>query len=197
MKLADRIVDIAIRYEVIEEEERETYIVATSLLLFSFLTWGTLIIMGILFKQLMGCIIFLVFHLPIRIFAGGFHQKTRTRCYAQSCVIFLLLLYGAKTGLYTWIVENWIALITISFLTIWVLSPVEADNKPLSKEEHQKYRFIARVLLILETVIEAIFLCSQQYYMLYYSSISIILAAFHLITGVICSHSTKKDILVQ
>lgn len=197
MKLANKIVDTAIRYDVIEEEERDTYTVATSLLLFSFLTWGTLIIMGILFKQITGCLVFLIFHLPIRIFAGGFHQKTRTRCYAQSCVIFLILLYGAKTILYTWIVENWIVLIVISFLTIWFLAPVEAANKPLSKEEHQRYRLIARVLLILEIVIETIFLYNRQYSMLYYSSVSIILAAFHLITGVACSHSTRRDILIQ
>ena len=77
MRLTNRIVDLAIEYEVVDQEEKETYLVATELLLFSALTWGTLLLMGALCGQLTGCLIFLAFHLPVRIFAGGFHQKTR------------------------------------------------------------------------------------------------------------------------
>ena len=195
MRLTNRIVDLAIEYEVVDQEEKETYLVATELLLFSALTWGTLLLMGALCGQLTGCLIFLAFHLPVRIFAGGFHQKTRIRCYAQSCFIFLLLLFGAKTVLHTWIVENWSILILISFLIIWLLAPVETDNKPLTKEENKKYRFITRILLVLEMAIEVVFLHSQQYDMLYYSSISIFLAAFHLVTGVVFNNSSKDDVL--
>ena len=48
MRLTNRIVDLAIEYEVVDQEEKETYLVATELLLFSALTWGSLLLMGAL-----------------------------------------------------------------------------------------------------------------------------------------------------
>lgn len=39
-------------------------------------------LLGILCQKTYECLIFLLFHIPLRVYAGGFHQNTRERCYA-------------------------------------------------------------------------------------------------------------------
>lgn len=196
MKPSQFLADLAIKCGVIRLEDRDTYMVATSLLLFSSLTWGTLLILGFLFKQTAGSFVFLIFHLPLRIFAGGFHQDTRGKCYLQSCIIFLILFCGAASPYRTWIATNGLILIILSFCIIWRLAPVEAINKPLKPEEFQKYRFTARSILVAETLIAAFLSVGGYHNILYYACISLILATVQLITGVFCErpHRIKRNL---
>lgn len=196
MKPNQILVDLAIKYNIVAPEERDTYTVATSLLLFSSLTWGTLLILGFLLNQAMGGLVFLFFHLPLRIFAGGFHQNTRGKCYLQSCIIFLILFWGFSSPYKVWVTNNWLILTALSFYIIWRLAPVEAVNKPLTPKEFKKYRLTARTILIAETA-GVIFLYALGYHsILYYADISLILTAFQLITGVLCQHPrTLQDTL--
>lgn len=180
-----RIIDAAISYGIIEEKDKSLYSIAVSSLLFTLLTWGTFLLLGIFFQKTYGCLIFLLFHIPLRIYAGGFHQNTRGKCYAQSLVIFFLVLFGATTAVQNWIMVHWIMLVVLAIIPVWFLAPVEAMNKPLNPEERKHYKLVARSILLTEIIVLGFFAFCNAKYFLYFAIVSIEIVAIQLISGVI------------
>lgn len=99
MEKSHRIVNAAIQYGAIEERDRNIYEVAVPSLFFSMFTWETLLVFGMIVGVVYRCVLFLLFHIPLRVYAGGFHQNTRVKsllwgfCYGIMgirCYILLL-----------------------------------------------------------------------------------------------------------
>lgn len=185
MEKSNKIVTMAIAYGVIAEKDRNIYTVAISSLFFSFFTWSTLLLLGIYFQKIIGCLIFLLFHIPLRIYAGGFHQKTRVKCYVQSIIIFLLLLLMATLPVQNWIMVHWIILMVPATVLTWILSPVEAINKPLNREERKHHKLVSRAILVAEVIVQVLFICINAQDWLYFSTISIYLVAILLVLGLL------------
>jgi len=193
MKLCEKIVDLSVAHGVIKKEESEVYTVAMSLLMFSSLIWGTLLVMSYLFHQVMGGLVFMFFHLPLRIFAGGFHQDTRTKCFIFSLIVFSVLLLGAGLPLKGWIIKNCIILVVAACIAIWCFAPVETANKPLTVQEHKKYRFIACAISVLELMVIFYMKVNGNNDVLYYSSMSFLLTFIQIISGVLSNKILIKQ----
>lgn len=178
------LVEASIRCGVVEEKDRNLYCIAVESFFFSLFTWGSLLVLGIICGEIWGCFIFLVVHIPLRIYAGGYHQNSRKRCYMQSLVIFGLLMFGALSRVQNWIVNNWIVLMALSFIVIWYLAPVESRNKPLNSKERKHHKSTARFILI--TQLGMLIICKLNCYdiTLYYLAMSILLVALQLVAGV-------------
>lgn len=86
---------------------------------------------------------YLLSFIPIRSFAGGYHAKTHWLCILLSTGVFLLsvagmpLLFGKSSAVFC------VSVGIISFVTIYLLSPVPARNKTLTSEEARRYRLIS------------------------------------------------------
>lgn len=192
-KLVSKIIDSSVSYGLMEEKDRDIYTIAITSLFFSLMTWGTLIIMGVIFKEVFGCFLFLIYHIPLRIYAGGFHQKTRVKCYIQSLIIFILLLFGS--GYVYWIDKYWILLSLVSFAVIYCLAPVEAMNKPLNSEERKHHKTAARIILFIELTGIVIFKIFDFNSGLYYSLMSVQLVTVQLLTGYIEQKLSSKNVI--
>ena len=178
--IVDRIINLAIEYDVIAKEEERIYHVAITSLFFSAITWGTLLVFSIYFQKQLPSLVFLLFHIPLRVFAGGFHQPTRTRCYIQSLVMFTVLMFGATSQLYYWVVNHCIIILPFS-VAIFVLSPVAASNKPLSDKEYSRYRFTTRIILVLELACMFFFKMLEMNDFLYFAAISTVIVSIQVI----------------
>lgn len=185
MERRRNLVDAAIEFGVIEEKDKSIYTFAISSLLFSLFTWGTLLFLGVFFQKIYECLIFLLFHIPLRIYAGGFHQNTRGKCYIQSLIIFLLLILGSASTIPTWFAAHWQILVFIAFAVIWFLSPVEALNKPLNFEERKHHKMVSRTILFIEVITLIGFALNNLQSALYFSLISIQIVAIQLILGLL------------
>lgn len=192
MEKSHKIVNAAITYGVIEEKDRNIYTVAVSSLLFSFFTWSTLLLLGVFFQKINGCFIFLLFHIPLRIYAGGYHQKTRKKCYVQSLIIFLLLMLCAILSIQNWIMLHWMILIIPVFVAIWALAPVEAISKPLNIEEREHHKKVARSILVVEVIVIVLFVLRNSHEYLYFSTVSILLVAIELLLGLIAEKRNNR-----
>ena len=91
MKASISIVRIWIHLGLIPSADVSLYIWALDYLFFNLLTWGTLLFLGFVFNCVPRCLLFLILYLPLRIYAGGFHAKTKIGCYLISAFTLVVL----------------------------------------------------------------------------------------------------------
>ena len=144
MKASISIVRIWIHLGLIPSADVSLYIWALDYLFFNLLTWGTLLFLGFVFNCVPRCLLFLILYLPLRIYAGGFHAKTKIGCYLISAFTFLfVVLYPADTTIHFY----HLVFPCISTCIIYYFSPVSATNKPLDDLEALHYKKMARKIL--------------------------------------------------
>lgn len=135
------IVDWLILKKTVNEEDRELYEYAAYNLIFTSVPLGVfLLICGI-----MGCfvkgLLLLTALLAVRRYSGGFHAKTPFRCICISSVMLAVCLVCsnlAENGLFVGIAT------AISAMGVFILSPVDSENRRLDAEEKRRYRLLAR-----------------------------------------------------
>lgn len=146
--ISSYIVAKAIEYGVISLSDKELYEISFTSLFFSLLTWGTLLVLGLLQKCFLGCLIFMAAYIPLRVFSGGFHLSTRPRCYMFSLFVFELMIIVYSHGLFNNAIYNIWTL--ISFPIIVIMSPVEDKKKPLYPNERIRNKKIVYLILFIQ-----------------------------------------------
>lgn len=182
----------AVECKLISQDEGEMYGLAFSTLLFSFITWGTLLVLGLVQNCLLGCIVFIAAYLPLRVFSGGFHLSTKPRCYCFSLAVFVALLSIYSTELYT----NTLYLICLllAFPIIFFMAPQEDKNKPLCPVERSRNKKIVCFILIAEGAALAGIYFARITVTFYFMSFAQILMAFQLVLGKLRNTMLEKYI---
>ncbi|MGB8455008.1 MAG: accessory gene regulator B family protein [Anaerocolumna sp.] len=114
------------------------------------------IIIGLLFQLLPELLVFLTVFIPLRENAGGYHAKTPLKCYILSCCTVLTLLC-----IICFITESMmefsIVLAVVSSLVLFLIAPVDTENKPLDEAELTYYKSKAGFIIIIELGLVLIF----------------------------------------
>lgn len=86
----------------------------------------------------------LIGFIPQRIYIGGYHATSHTRCYLafSGLALICILLSKAIAANHLFRILTTVALLGISIF----LSPIEAKNKPLSEKKRSSYKMVASVL---------------------------------------------------
>lgn len=141
------------------------------------------VVFGIATGRLGMVLVFLLFCVTLRSYSGGIHSRSKLNCFILSMLILLVPVYT-----YQWffevVEEPWIIIMgIISFLSIWMLSPVESENKPLDEMEQRVYKKVSRVTVMVQSgILVALFsLNLKEYFYAGYSSM--ILVAVFVILG--------------
>ncbi len=152
-RISIKIISLLCENNILERDKQELYTYALEIILQSILHFSTAIIIGCIFGMaLESFLMFLSFSL-VRRFAGGLHAKTPLRCYFTSIAAITSMLF------LIWIFTKWengIAYyITLFFsnLTIWIASPIESSNKPLSYKEKKVFKGVSIALSSIITVL--------------------------------------------
>lgn len=111
-------------------------------------------IIGAVFNMIPECILFMLFFIPLRKYAGGFHARTQKRCYVYSAVLIIIVMAFIKY--YSLLPGGDILLTVVSSFGICILSPIESDNKKLSSDEKKIYKKKACVIANIELLIMVI-----------------------------------------
>ncbi len=114
------------------------------------------IIIGFLFQQLPELLVFLAAFIPLRESSGGYHAKTPLKCYFLSCstvITMMCLIYFMPESM----MEYSIVLAVASSLILFLIVPVEAENKPLDEAEQTYYKSKAGFIIIIELGMVLIF----------------------------------------
>lgn len=136
---------IFVKYGITKDEDKSLYAYGLwqgVILLFNF---STVFIVGLSFRMLWQSLVFMFAYGILRIFAGGYHARTQRNCYVFSVAIIVCILCLIKYIPFNG--TSNILILTISSVIIFLLAPVEDENKPLDEQEQIIYKNRARNIL--------------------------------------------------
>lgn len=128
---------------VISKGLEKTYVYGVELLLSAFINLALMFGISTIFGHPYLFIPYLFAFIPIRLFAGGAHAKKHLSCIAFNTSVFLVACFTAI------LLEESASIIAsatecgLSFILVYVFSPVPARNKPLNIKEKQKNRLVS------------------------------------------------------
>ena len=110
----------------------------------------TTIFIGLIFNKMFEVILFMVTYIPIRVYAGGYHARTKLRCYIFSVLMLISVCYILKLYLLKSYLSIGILAIISSGIILY-LAPIEDKNKTLDEIEIKVYkkRTIRNLVIIL------------------------------------------------
>lgn len=116
-------------------------------------------LIGMLMDNVKGVFLFLLFFIPLRIFAGGLHLPTLWMCAVASSLLIaaVALILDSAEGV---LIHGRIctAVLLAGAFVIMMLAPVDTVNKTLFQEEKVRYKIISIAITVAEA---AIFFISQ------------------------------------
>ena len=113
----------------------------------------SIVMLGILLKNPASAFIFLGVFFFLRLFSGGYHASTYTRCFLLTNSVYL-----AVVGASYWIVHFRLyhllpVIVVASCAVVIILSPVRNKHHPLSEKTYRKNRKVAVVLVSIESLL--------------------------------------------
>lgn len=189
-KISKRIIAYAIEIDTLDKDKLEEYIYGLEISLSVLANYLSVIIIGFIMNMVWQSVLFLFLYVSIRRFAGGFHFSSQIICYLSMCIIcpavLLIIKYsGNNSVIYS-------VIMTISTITLLILSPVPAVEKPLDLKEKIVYGKIARIMIIITAIIYVALYFFHQLYIMKIISVTICTIAILGIAGKI-KHNLYKN----
>lgn len=153
MRICERLAGRAVSVGAIEKQDAEVYAYSYRMLFMTALLWLSAILIGLIFRQLWGMLLFMVYFIPLREFAGGIHVKSRLLCYTGTILVFVLVAGAAHMPHIQGLCNILLALLPVSSGLLFLLAPQEDENKPASAGEHRHFKKMARIILVAEIVL--------------------------------------------
>lgn len=151
--MAEKLVFQATSIGVIKDKDHDLYLYAFHALISYTCSFVTMFVIASLMHRLIESVIFIFFFYPLRIYAGGFHDKTELRCYITSTIMFVGMILIDIIGVPGIPIWTSYVLLVFSVTAVFFKAPVESEKKPLSQEEQRKYKKMARVICVIEACI--------------------------------------------
>ncbi len=148
--LTQKLISSLIDNNIIKKEDAEIYSYGLKQMIFIALNLITTIFIGLIFNKMFEVILFMVTYIPIRVYAGGYHARTKLKCYIFSVLMLISVCYILKLDLLKSYLSIGILAI-ISSAIILYLAPIEDKNKTLDEIEIKVYkkRTIRNLVIIL------------------------------------------------
>ena len=148
MRIGKKLAGMLLRDNVISSEEVEVVEYGLENFGSSLLGMSITLLIGYCFGFLRGSFLLWLLIFPLRKNAGGYHAETKSRCLLySSAILFVSVICFVQVE---WLDLGYILVAGFFFAIIFLLAPVENDNKRLELVEYRVYRKRARIILLLE-----------------------------------------------
>ena len=150
-------------------------------------------VIAMLMHRLLESVIFIFFFYPLRIYSGGFHEKTELRCYITSTLMFIGMILIDKLGVPGIPIWTSFVLLALSAAAVFLRAPIESERKPLDQGELKKYKKMARLICIFEccVILASAALGVPQIY-LYYAAAGLANTAILLVLPLFFKFKAEK-----
>jgi accessory gene regulator B len=154
-RLLDKIIAFTYKDEIIEPDRIEIVRYGLELFILKAVFLLASVIIALLMDEILSYLIFLIFFMPLRTLAGGYHASTRLLCFIESMFTVVLVCGICKlTATKSLPVIILLGIFTlISSAVIFILSPVEDKNKPLSAKQKRSFQGRVRIYLFISLAV--------------------------------------------
>lgn len=192
--LTKKSLDYQIRNKYIKEQERELYEYAYTILFEEFINIVIAFAIGLFLGQLNVVICFLCSYIPLRRFSGGYHAENGIKCGIVSTLLIVVLCILNDLNIIESIESSVYIFLIICQICIFILSPIDSVNKPLSYDQKQKYHKNSVIILLFQILILNFAICMNIRFLYMGISYSHIVLFFMLIVGKYKNNIKKYDI---
>lgn len=154
-RIAEHIVNWQIEKGMLKEEDKAAYVYAYETLFMRVINFLIAVLIGLLMKNLLGVLVFLVAYIPLRTYAGGYHARDSFRCMIFSTILISAVAAITKFSFFGEMSKGLLLFIVIGiacYIGILFLVPVADENKPLDADERKRYAKRARLISSLEII---------------------------------------------
>lgn len=162
--MIEKILQVSQDESLFSEEDKEIYEYGYSLLKETIINVTVALIIAVIMKKINIFILFSVFFIPLRTFAGGFHAKNALSCSILSNAILVGVYFindflkAKPIGL------NYIVIcVVVLGIVIGRLSPVDSSGKRLTDSEKSKYKQIVNCILLVEMIVQLCLISKRIY----------------------------------
>lgn len=148
---SEKVMACAISLGYVPKDESEEYIYGLDLIMSVIFSDISMLIIGIIMHMIPEAIIFIFMYKCIRKYTGGFHCESAITCYISSCIMCICVLLAMKYFPYNLYI--YIGITVVLLAVLFIMSPIEAINKPLEDIEVKVFGRRARFILIAVLVI--------------------------------------------
>lgn len=132
---ASWVVDLLIRYQVIEHQQSPIYQYGFEIFISSAITCLIVVGLGISFKCLLASLLYFGIFVVLRSICGGYHANTYWQCNMIFFIVTTIVLALFRFLPINKFNELHYCIIALSILITVVYAPVENKNKPLTKKQ--------------------------------------------------------------
>ena len=146
-KTSRHITEKLIKHGRVDSDDRELFEYGIFLVISQMIYALVCIISGIIFKCIAESLVLYVSFNFARRYSGGFHASTELRCFIFSslsilCSVGLIKMFEIKN-----LRMPFIILLAVASAVIIILSPLDTDEKPLTKDEKVRFRKLSFLVL--------------------------------------------------
>lgn len=151
----------------------------------------SVLIIGFLLHKLVLSVCFVLFFIPLKMCAGGFHMNSRFLCSFTSYFIFLISIYLPHYLIYFSLYKLTLFFMFASFGIIF-FTPVEHPAKPFSAFQRSRLKKIIIILILITYILFIIFYIIAEKILLVSLFLYVIIIFINQIIGLIINHTTRK-----
>lgn len=147
----EKIIAHLIKHEVIEIEESDLYLYGFKQLLVIVCHLVAYAAIAYRYHEIWLLLVFLVFFVPLRSYAGGYHTTSQWTCFLVSIATVMGVLMVLKMDGIS--LQSYKMLAVVSYAIIVMLAPRESGNKPYQEDDKAVYRKTTLLILNTEVII--------------------------------------------
>lgn len=178
-ELSGKLVNCAEEQNIIKSEDAENCLYGLNTFLTLTVNILSAFAIGLFMNMLIEISLFILVFKSLRKYVGGSHAKTALRCYISSCAIYLIVLAVIKYYPLSKSITTAITILSAAILC--VISPVEADKKPLDDIEKVVFGRRGRITVLIFLCLFALFCYIPSAPYLYYFA-TIIAVSMYAVT---------------
>lgn len=179
------IINKLVEKQIISRHEEDIYLYGLKSFFLIWVNFITALLIEFFTRRLIETIVFFIFFIPLRSYAGGYHTKNKFTCYCCSnFMLFSIICMPSIIQSYDvfWFIES---LFIISNILIYKLAPLPNYNRTFDEMEHKVFRFRTRGILFVELIFILLLYILQQSYWIILTMFASITVAVLLILNIL------------
>ncbi|MBQ1658303.1 MAG: accessory gene regulator B family protein [Clostridia bacterium] len=153
-----RVADFCLYKNVIAAERYALYVYGTELLISSFISLLTLVIISIILGTFKESVLFFLAFVSLRKYTGGFHCKTYFKCNCMFIFTYLLCITALKTM--TYFNLSRMILFGCFFMASMIIvsfAPIENVNKPILENKKMRIKVYSILVFFIHLLVYVVF----------------------------------------
>lgn len=146
------IVQQMLEHALIKEDERIIFEYSLQVLLEQIITYGTVIILSLIFRNTCQTIFHIIIFSSLRKHTGGFHLNTFQQCYISSVTLYIIYSVIIFPLLEKNEFVNWV-LFVCGTIVILIIGAVNNENINWDEDEFRRSALISRVTVSIEAAV--------------------------------------------